>query len=85
MDGSQLLLLCFTAKIERGNDKIVCRKILSFSFFSSQQDRRQQEEQELEDIDETLNIVPDVIESDVRHPIPLGIIKEKFQCLLRFR
>ena len=43
----------------------------------SQQDRHQQEEQELEDIDETLNVVPDVIESDIRHPMPPGIIKKK--------
>ena len=35
------------------------------------------EEQELEDIDETLNVVPDVIESDIRHPMPPGIIKKK--------
>lgn len=31
---------------------------------------------EEEDIDETLNVVPDVIESDIRDPMPPGIIKK---------
>lgn len=63
-----------------------CKLILIFSdnasvasyqdLYKEFDDLRTTEEKEEEEHDETLHVVPDVIESDIRHPMPPGIIKK---------